>query len=149
MKLSAQFALCMTSTSEHLLTLFLGSDHFSFSALFKFVGLQHHSLVFCNLHDVEQAGKDDRFDPFRDNKWKFFTFWHVQALWAFVTTMPVHVCNFFRGQPQAWNAVDSIGLALWALGFAVEVIADQQKSTFRKQHRDSKDSKWICSGLWA
>jgi steroid 5-alpha reductase family enzyme len=106
-------------------------------------------FVACILHDVWQAGKDDRFDLVRNNKFRFFTFWHIQGVWVFITTMPVHVCNFVRERPPAWNFVDSIGLALWVIGFAVEVIADQQKSAFRTQNRDSKDPKWICSGLWA
>ena len=94
-----------------------------------------------------------RFDPVRNNRFRFFTFWHIQGLWVFVTTMPVHVSNFSRhisgGEPPAWNWVDSVGLAVWAAGFAVEVIADQQKNTFRKQNHDSKHRKWISSGLWA
>lgn len=98
---------------------------------------------------IIQVGKDDRFDLVRNNKFRFFTFWHIQGLWVFITLMPVHVCNFFRGDPPAWNAVDWSGLAFWTIGFAVEVIADHQKSTFRKKNGHSKDPKWICSGLWA
>jgi steroid 5-alpha reductase family enzyme len=105
------------------------------------------------VNDGRQAGKDVRFDPVRNNKFKFFTFWHIQGLWVFITTMPVHVSNFCRqisrGEPPAWNALDSVGLVIWAVGLFVEVIADQQKSTFRKQQHGSKQQKWICSGLWA
>jgi hypothetical protein len=107
----------------------------------------------CMSYHVPQAGKDVRFDPVRNNKFKFFTFWHIQGLWVFITTMPVHVSNFCRqssrGEPPAWNALDSVGLVIWAVGLFVEIIADQQKSTFRKQQHGSKQQKWICSGLWA
>ncbi len=125
-----------------------GSDHFFFSASFKLVETLVH-FVFCKLHNILQVGKDDRFDLVRDNKFRFFTFWHIQGLWVFITLMPVHVCNFFRGEPPAWNAVDWSGLAFWTTGFAVEVIADHQKSMFRKKNGHTKDPKWICSGLWA
>ncbi len=107
----------------------------------------------CMSHHVPQAGKDVRFDPVRNNKFKFFTFWHIQGLWVFITTMPVHVSNFCRqisrGEPPSWNAVDSVGLVIWAVGLLVEVIADQQKSAFRRQQHGGKQQKWICSGLWA
>ncbi len=100
-----------------------------------------------------QTGRDVRFDPVRNNKFRFFTFWHIQALWVFVTTMPIHVLNFARHisgvEPPAWTAIDSVGLAVWVAGFAVEVIADQQKSAFRRANSGSKHPKWICSGLWA
>jgi steroid 5-alpha reductase family enzyme len=99
------------------------------------------------------VGKDNRFDRIRSNKFRFFTFWHIQGIWVFITTMPVHASNFFSFKnpeaSQSWNVVDSLGLAVWAIGFAIEVIADFQKSIFRKQQECSKEPKWICSGLWA
>ena len=105
-----------------------------------------------SLH-VWQVGKDPRFDSVRNNKFRFFIFWHIQALWVFMTTLPIHVTNFYRHisqqDPPSWNAVDSIGLAVWGIGFAIEVISDHQKSNFRKQHHGSKEPKWICTGLWA
>jgi steroid 5-alpha reductase family enzyme len=74
-------------------------------------------------------------------------------LWVFVTTLPVHVSNFSRHisgeEPAAWNVVDSVGLLVWVIGFAIEVIADEQKSAFRKQSCGAKHRKWISSGLWA
>ncbi|MEM7515164.1 MAG: DUF1295 domain-containing protein [Bacteroidota bacterium] len=40
-----------------------------------------------------------------------------------------------------------IGLAVWLMGFGIEVMADYQKSQFRK-NPENKD-KFIQSGLWA
>jgi steroid 5-alpha reductase family enzyme len=42
----------------------------------------------------------------------------------------------------AW---DSIGLLIWALGFALELVADLQKQGFRRRHPD----RYIDTGLWA
>ncbi len=108
----------------------------------------------CGVCDAfAQTGHDVRFDAVRNNKFRFFTFWHIQGLWVFITTMTVHVSNFSRhisgAEPAAWNVVDSVGLAVWASGFAIEVIADQQKDAFRKKNSQNKQRKWISSGLWA
>ncbi len=77
----------------------------------------------------------------------------VQALWVFMTILPIHVSNFYRHisqqDPPSWNAVDSIGLAVWVIGFAIEIISDHQKCNFRTQNRGSKEPKWICTGLRA
>ena len=40
-----------------------------------------------------------------------------------------------------------IGICLWVLGFAIEVVADQEKKTFRRDNRN--DGKFISTGLWA
>jgi steroid 5-alpha reductase family enzyme len=40
-----------------------------------------------------------------------------------------------------------LGSVIWLLGFAVEVIADQQKSEFRSQAQNK--GKFISTGLWA
>lgn len=45
------------------------------------------------------------------------------------------------------GVLDYIGIPLWAIGFLFEVVADYQKSSFRKI-TENKD-KWIASGLWS
>tara|TARA_Y100000746_G_scaffold94167_1_gene80269 strand:+ start:71 stop:493 length:423 start_codon:yes stop_codon:yes gene_type:complete len=45
------------------------------------------------------------------------------------------------------NAFFYIGLALFILGFAIEVMADMEKSAF-KANQENKD-KFITTGLWA
>jgi steroid 5-alpha reductase family enzyme len=40
---------------------------------------------------------------------------------------------------------DAIGLAIWLLGFCIEVAADRQKSQFRRE----SPGRFIDTGLWA
>ena len=44
-------------------------------------------------------------------------------------------------------AAIAIGMLLWVVGFAIEVIADQQKTKFRKNPDNAE--KFITTGLWA
>ena len=50
-------------------------------------------------------------------------------------------------EPESFDAFAVIGICLWVLGFAIEVVADQQKKTFRRDNRN--DGKFISTGLWA
>jgi steroid 5-alpha reductase family enzyme len=40
-----------------------------------------------------------------------------------------------------------VGLAVWALGFVIEVVADRQKGAFRRQ--PGNRGRFITTGLWA
>jgi steroid 5-alpha reductase family enzyme len=44
-----------------------------------------------------------------------------------------------------WVAV--AGIVVWVTGFAIEVVADQQKSAFRRD--PANQGRFITSGLWA
>ena len=45
---------------------------------------------------------------------------------------------------------DAFGVAIWAGGFMTEVLADRQKSQWRKDKTAKKhDEDWISSGLWS
>ena len=50
-----------------------------------------------------------------------------------------------RAQPLgAWVAAGGL---IWAIGFGIEVVADRQKSAFRKDPANA--GRFISSGLWA
>jgi steroid 5-alpha reductase family enzyme len=40
-----------------------------------------------------------------------------------------------------------VGIAIWLAGFGIEVVADRQKSAFRKD--PSNEDRFISTGLWA
>lgn len=95
---------------------------------------------------VSRSGADDRFDEIKGSLPRFLGVWTIQGLWVSVTAS------------AAWIALSSpvslgidvfavIGLLLWAIGFAIEVIADRQKSAFRADpaNRDT----FISTGLWS
>jgi len=70
----------------------------------------------------------------------------MQASWVFLCLLPVLILA--AAAPSApLSSLAVAGAVLWVLGFAVEVVSDQQKSTFRA-NADNKD-RFISSGLWS
>lgn len=59
----------------------------------------------------------------------FFLF--LSAVWIFMTLLPTLMLNSEK-QVVPLGARDYIGWTLWALGFATEAIADQQKWLFKR-----------------
>jgi steroid 5-alpha reductase family enzyme len=95
---------------------------------------------------IQKAGKDGRFDPIKPSFIRFLTVWTIQGLWvsftaaaalAALTNHAVHSLNW-----TAW-----LGLAVWLVGFALEVTADAQKSSFNAQ--PANKGQFIRTGLWA
>lgn len=61
----------------------------------------------------------------------FFAVWTGQALWVWVTLLPVLVLNASQRNPGfRWS--DAVGGAIWVAGFACEFTADLQKQKWRK-----------------
>lgn len=101
------------------------------------------------LSRVLKRGKDARFDKMRSNCISFFGFWVFQIVWVFVVSLPVMLVNSSDAAQQMRSfgqAQDIVGVALWAIGFAVEWAADATKEAFYndKTNRD----KLLCSGVW-
>lgn len=96
---------------------------------------------------ILSRGEDTRFAEIRDNKLRFLSVWTVQGLWVFLTDLPV-LLSVVHGQHSAdVHVLDVAGVLLWAVGFALEVAADYQKTKFRRDPRNK--GKFISSGLWA
>ncbi|CAM9259219.1 unnamed protein product [Scytosiphon promiscuus] len=98
---------------------------------------------------IRRDGHDSRFDGVRDNPLVFLLFWCVQGLWVFFTPLPMLALH--RVDPEGGmgsvHAQDAIGLAIWAAGFALEVVADSQKRVFKGNPANS--GKFIDVGLWS
>lgn len=95
---------------------------------------------------VHKAGKDGRFDELKPHFFRFLNVWTIQALWIIFTSAGALVVLTTTNQ-QPLGIFAWVGLLLWLIGFAVEVIADSQKSRFRAVS-GNKD-KFIQSGLWS
>ena len=95
---------------------------------------------------VRKDKKDGRFDSIKTSFSQFFMTWTLQGMWVFICSSAalVAIANP-TGVPI--NIVFIIGLALFILGFVVEIIADNQKSAFRSIP-ENKDV-FINEGLWA
>lgn len=96
-------------------------------------------------HRVHTAGRDRRFDEIKHSAIRFAVAWSLQGLWVFIT--PLVVWIVLHHPVEGLGLVDAIGLALWMIGFSVEVAADQQKSAFRRLAENK--GRFIQSGLWA
>lgn len=95
---------------------------------------------------VRAAGEDIRFANLKTRPMRFLMTWTLQGLWVFVT-LAAALAAITNAQPPdalGWPAL--IGTAIWALGFAVEVVADRQKARFRAD--PANQARFITNGLW-
>jgi steroid 5-alpha reductase family enzyme len=101
--------------------------------------------VFLVRRIARHGGRDPRFDRLRASFPAFLAAWTLQGVWTFVASLPVLVLNSAAAEGPALGAAEGVGWALWALGFAIEVLADAQKS----RHLARADGTWVSTGLWA
>lgn len=95
---------------------------------------------------IVRDGHDGRFNKIRANPIRLFETWTLQGLWVSLTAL------------GAWTAITStdeapfgvftiIGLAVWIVGFAIEVKADTEKGAFKKDPANA--GRFISTGIWA
>lgn len=101
--------------------------------------------VFLGIR-VHRAGGDRRFNTIRPNFAVFLMTWTLQAVWVCVSFGPGLVAIAGDGKETA-DAYLLAGAALWGAGFAIEVVADEQKRRFRGNPENA--DRFIDSGLWA
>ncbi|MEM6964989.1 MAG: DUF1295 domain-containing protein [Bacteroidota bacterium] len=98
------------------------------------------------LRRVLQSGKDDRFDKIKPNFLRFLNAWTIQALWVIFTAAPAFIA-ITASQREEVGIFATVGLVVWIIGFTFEVVADYQKTQFRKNPENK--GKFIQSGLWS
>jgi steroid 5-alpha reductase family enzyme len=95
---------------------------------------------------VRRDGRDGRFDRIKTDPLRFFMTWTLQGLWVLLTlAAALAIVTGTERRELGWIAI--VGIVVWIAGFTIEVIADQQKSVFRKN--PANDGRFIKSGLWA
>ena len=100
------------------------------------------SFLFTRIH---KAGEDKRFKHIKPSPTRFFMTWTLQGMWVSICSMcALTAIASKNGVIQ--NEVFYIGMLVFISGFILEIIADRQKSTFRK-NPDNKD-QFIAHGLW-
>jgi steroid 5-alpha reductase family enzyme len=92
---------------------------------------------------VKKAGFDRRFSKMFDVPMWFFMTWTIQGLWVVVTLAAG--LAVLTSPPVALEGWAYAGVAVWAIGFAIEVIADAQKTKFRNESKEG----FITTGLWS
>lgn len=95
---------------------------------------------------VRKVGRDDRFDQVKINPFKFLLAWTLQAFWVLMSlACALVVITSNHSHPIGFFAI--VGFGLWVTGFIIEVVADYQKSQFKKD--PANKGKFISNGLWA
>jgi steroid 5-alpha reductase family enzyme len=95
---------------------------------------------------VRRDGRDGRFDEIKTDPLRFFMTWTIQGLWVLLTAAAA-LAIITGSERQSIGWVGIVGMLVWAAGFAIEVVADQQKSAFKKD--PANKGRFIRSGLWA
>lgn len=95
---------------------------------------------------VRRVGRDGRFDQIKTDPLRFFMTWTLQGLWVLLTAAcALAIITGIERESIQWVAI--VGIVVWVAGFAVEVVADQQKSVFKRD--PANEGRFITSGLWA
>ncbi len=94
---------------------------------------------------IQKAGKDDRFDELKPSFFRFLNVWTIQGLWV-TFTVAAALVTITTSSRKELDAFAIIGFLIWVLGFAIEVIADNQKSRFSADPENK--GKFIQTGLW-
>jgi steroid 5-alpha reductase family enzyme len=95
---------------------------------------------------IKQAGKDDRFDEIKPSFIRFLNVWTIQGLWITFTAAAAWVAITTSNRKDL-DVFAVIGFLVWVCGFAIEVIADSQKSRFSAKPENK--GKFIQTGLWS
>jgi steroid 5-alpha reductase family enzyme len=103
--------------------------------------------LFLFSRTCASGGRDSRFDKVRSRFWLFLTFWLVQSVWAYLTSLAVLMLQRAPVVP-AFALTDAVGLALFVLGWGLELVADYQKAAWKRQ-KGSQQRDFIDTGLWS
>ncbi len=95
---------------------------------------------------IKKDGEDKRFRTIKPSASRFFMTWTLQGLWVSLCSMCALTAISSEGG-IVLNLFFYLGVAIFIFGFAIEIIADKQKSKFRSVEAN-KDS-FITTGLWA
>lgn len=95
---------------------------------------------------ISRDGHDSRFDALKVDPIRFLITWTLQGLWV-VLTSACALAIITSTETVGLDLFFWIGLAVWVIGFSLEVTADRQKSAFKTDPKNQ--GKFINSGLWA
>tara|TARA_E500000081_G_scaffold80494_1_gene81996 strand:+ start:21 stop:878 length:858 start_codon:yes stop_codon:yes gene_type:complete len=95
---------------------------------------------------VKRAGQDRRFNEIKKKFFRFAFTWTLGGGWVFIT-MAAALAAITSEQQQALGILAYLGTLVWLVGFGIEVVADQQKTNFRKDPANAE--QFITTGLWS
>ena len=94
---------------------------------------------------VKKAGHDRRFTELKTRFWRYLFTWTLGGAWVFIT-MAAALASITSMTQRPLGIWVGIGLLFWIVGFSIEVIADRQKTEFRKDASNAE--QFITTGLW-
>jgi len=100
------------------------------------------SFLFTRIH---KAGEDKRFKQIKPSPTRFFMTWTLQGMWVSICSMCA-LTAIASKNGVILNSYFYLGMFVFIAGFFLEIIADRQKSSFRK-NPENKD-QFIAHGLW-
>ncbi len=129
--------------------------NFILASLITIWAVRLGSFLFLRIH---KAGEDKRFRTIKPSASQFFMTWTLQGFWVSICSMcALTAMSSEMGVATIWysgnlgeisvNIFFCIGVVLFLIGFSIEIVADNQKNTFRSLE-ENKD-KFITTGLWA
>jgi len=95
---------------------------------------------------IRKAGKDARFDDIKPSFPRFLNVWTIQGLWISFTAGAA-LAGITTAARKELDLFAIIGIALWLVGFVIEVTADSQKTRFSAD--PANRGRFIQNGLWA
>lgn len=95
---------------------------------------------------IQKSGEDKRFNTIKPSPTRFLMAWTFQGMWVSICSMCA-LTAIASKNGVVLNAYFYIGILVFIAGFVFEIIADSQKSAFRK-NPVNKD-QFIAHGLWA
>lgn len=101
------------------------------------------TFLFRRIH---KAGKDVRFDVLKPSFIRFLNVWTIQGLWVSLT-LAAALAAITTSTRVNLGAFALVGALIWVVGFAIEVLADAQKSRFRSD--PANKGRFMNTGLWA
>ena len=94
---------------------------------------------------IAKDGEDKRFRTIKPSPSQFFMTWTLQGAWVSLCSLCA-ITGIASDTGIIINPIFYIGLFMFIGGFAIEIIADQQKTIFRAIPENRE--KFITSGLW-
>lgn len=122
----------------------LGPVALAVAAMVAVWAIRLGTFLFARIHAA--GGTDVRFEKIKASPPRFLLAWTLQACWVIITASAALVI-ITEPSPRPLDAFFLAGAALWLVGFAFEVIADEQKRRFRAD--PANRGRFITTGLWA
>ena len=92
---------------------------------------------------IKKAGEDKRFREIKKSFSWFFMAFTVSGMWVSICALCA-LTGISNGIEL--NTISITGIILFVIGFTLEIIADTQKTNFRKNNKNR--DKFITTGLW-